>query len=185
MTKLKQTNHQICMGLARWCHWIGDACRLICFFGWMCTCACVSSQTISSSVLCWEMGVLTWTKGCCVSFRRVFRPNRLAVPPTSAWAFFWNGLCDCNPPKPKQHLLRASILQLMDPSKTSRLRQTNPQGALTRQTLCAGRTHAVDGPLSRFFEWFNRVCSFSVRSKSRLHFSNAVNSRVSAYGSQP
>ena len=39
------------------------------------------------------------------------------------------------PPKPEQHLLRSSVLLHMDPSKGSKLRQANPQGALTRQNL--------------------------------------------------
>ena len=47
---------------------------------------------INYSVLWGEMGVFSWIEGCCVlglmRFKRVFRPNRFAVPPTSAWAFF-------------------------------------------------------------------------------------------------
>ena len=37
MTKLKQTNHLICVALARLCHWIGDGCRQICSFQVECT----------------------------------------------------------------------------------------------------------------------------------------------------
>ena len=77
-------------------------------------------------------------KGLCVGpqaqeLQEGFQSNRLAIPSTIAWAFLWNGLGDCNPPKPEQHLLRASILQHMDPSKSSKLHQANPQGALTRR----------------------------------------------------
>ena len=83
--------------------------------------------------------VLAWTEGRCVwgfrSFKRVLLADRLAIPPTTAWVFFWNGMWDCNPPKPEQHLLRASILQRMDPSKSSKLRQANLQGTLTRQQI--------------------------------------------------
>ena len=74
-------------------------------------------------------------------FMRIFRSlqkacqgNRLAIP-AIAWAVFWNGQRDCKPPKPEQHPLRASIPQHMDPSKSSKLLQANPQGALTCQSM--------------------------------------------------